>query len=353
MKKLAVFIGGLLITGNIYSQLCPGGGSTFSAAALFDQTWTLGCSSGTSCTGGTTFDNRTTCESTTTMDGCAPTSTCGTASNNASDLWFKFYATATTATIRVNPSVSFISAIQAFSGGPTCGSLIEIGCGVATAVNSGITVNLIGLTPGLLYYYRVYGSAATPSQRTGTFCLCGSSGLGSSPLPVVLISFKAAIVQKNKVQLTWSTASELNSKHFELQYSADGNNFTTIAILAGKGTTSIPSDYSFIHTNPFAGMNYYRLKQVDLDDRYQYSEIVTAKINDGSLISLFPNPVKEKLVIESSLNTDAFLVDETGQSLQQIRLMTGRNEISVSKLNSGVYFIRLADNEIRKFNVMR
>src|ERR1035437_7855025 len=126
--------------------LCPGGGDNFSSAILWDASWTVGCVDGASCTGGTKFDNRAACERATAMDLCAPDPSCSTSADDASDLWFEFFASATTATINVNPSVSMQTGIQVFSGGPTCGGLTEIGCNAASSTNSNAIVNLTGLT---------------------------------------------------------------------------------------------------------------------------------------------------------------------------------------------------------------
>jgi hypothetical protein len=352
MKILIAYgVLGLVITSKVTAQLCPGGGVSFASAATFLQSWTSTCASGTSCTGGVEFDNRIACEPTTAMDGCAPAPSC-TAATNGSDLWYKFYATGTSATIHVIQNVSFVAAIQVFSGGPTCGALSEVGCVVAGGPSGGVTLNLLSLTAGNLYYFRVFGSASSSAQRTGTFCFCGSAGLGSSALPVTLTSFKA-IVENNKVRLVWHTASEANSKSFEVQQSMDGNDFATIAVVPGKGTTSLPSDYSFVHANPLGGINYYRLKQVNIDNSFQYSEVVTARINSKNLISLYPNPVSERLTLESSVSATVVLANEAGQRVRLIRVMKGRNEISVSKLPPGIYFLSVDNLEIGKFNVIR
>ncbi len=152
------------------------------------------------------------------------------------------------------------------------------------------------------------------------------------------------------MKLAWQTASEPNNKYFELQHSIDGNSFTTIANIPSKGAAGISSDYSFIHLKAMKGINYYRLKQVDVDGGFKYSDIVTVKMNYGNLINLVPNPAKEKLVVQSSVNASAFLVNESGQLLQAIRLVIGTNEIPVSKLKDGVYFIRL-NGEIQRDQV--
>lgn len=351
MKKNLILLWILFSARFVNGQLCPGGGTTFSNSVVFVQSWISSCATGTSCTGGIEFDNRSSCEPTTAMDACAPAPSCATPlSNNGSDIWFKFYATGTTATINVIQNVSFVAAIQAFSGGPACGSLSEIGCALAGGPSSGVTLNLSGLTANSLYYFRVFGSANSASQRTGTYCFCGSAGLRSAALPVVLTSFNAS-AQQNKIFLSWHTASELNNKNFEVQRSRDGNDFATIGIIAGKGTSSVPSDYSFTDVNPYDGINYYRLKQVDWDDKYEYSKIVSVKIDLGNAVSLFSSLVKEKLIIFSSINTWATLLNEQGQILHRLTLINGRNEISIGDLAGGVYFIRSENDQLLKFFV--
>jgi len=79
------------------------------------------------------------------MEACGPDPSCTTPSENGSDLWFKFYATGTTATIKVIQNIAFAAAIEAFSGS-SCGTLSEIGCVKAAGTTGGVTLNLSGLT---------------------------------------------------------------------------------------------------------------------------------------------------------------------------------------------------------------
>ncbi len=204
MRFIFTFILLIAVSFKVSAQGCPATNGTFATATLFAPNWITGCTNGTSCSGTpTTFDNRTTCQAITSMDACAPSPSCGTDANNASDLWFKFYATGTTATVSVNPSVSMKSAIQVFSvnqATPTCGSLVEIGCNLATSVSAGALVNLTGLVAGNLYYYRTFGSAAIASQRTGTFCFCGSAGLASSCFRLLPVPSKKTLKCSTLVQ---------------------------------------------------------------------------------------------------------------------------------------------------------
>jgi hypothetical protein len=160
-----VILGSLLII-SISSHAQLGGGSLFSTAVTFNQSWLSGCPAA-----GTTFSNTTTYEPITVMDPCVPAPACATGTT-ASDVWFSCFANSGTATIAINPSASFDAAIQAFSG-TTCGGLIDIGCVDAGGNNQTETLVLTGLTSGVLYYFRVFGAVNSVANRTGTYTFCG------------------------------------------------------------------------------------------------------------------------------------------------------------------------------------
>ncbi len=110
-------------------------------------------------------------------------------------------------------------------------------------------------------------------------------------LPVELSSFRAE--QKNQhINLTWLTNTELNNESFEIQRSRDGIEFNRIGEIKGSGTTYEQQEYIFIDENPGAAMNYYRLKQKDLDGQFEYSKIVVINFrSSGDQIGAFyPNP---------------------------------------------------------------
>ncbi|MFD2248628.1 T9SS type A sorting domain-containing protein [Pontibacter ruber] len=114
-----------------------------------------------------------------------------------------------------------------------------------------------------------------------------------NPLPVELVSFKG-IATKSGIDLKWRTASERDNKQFEIERSADGYGFEKIGIVAGHGTSSVPIDYSFEDKNPLNGTNYYRLKQVDLDGKYEYSNVIVAESSREASARLVvaPNPCR-------------------------------------------------------------
>jgi len=95
---------------------------------------------------------------------------------------------------------------------------------------------------------------------------------GAKP-SVELISFTANS-SSNHIDLNWITASEANNNYFSVERSSDGKNFTSIGIKKSAGNSESIIDYKFPDTEPYSGINYYRLKQVYIDDTYAYSGII-------------------------------------------------------------------------------
>ena len=168
----------------------------------------------------------------------------------------------------------------------------------------------------------------------------------NSSLPVELTSFEAQLKNDNQVLLKWATASELNNRFFIVERSTDGNDYASIGVVDGKGTTTSANTYSLTDTDPFYGANYYRLKQVDFDGKYEYSEIETVIISGNEIPDLivYPNPVVNtttlRVVTPFEKDTQIDIVDQTGKTLQTILMVQGANskQIDLSGYTEGLYF---------------
>jgi len=178
-------------------------------------------------------------------------------------------------------------------------------------------------------------------------------------VPVELLAFTASI-NNSDVQLLWSTASELNNRGFEIERSInDPNNFVTIGFVDGKGSSTEINYYSFTDKPQLSGVNqlYYRLKQVDFDGTFTYSDVINISYDvpvEFVLSQNFPNPFnpltrisffipKESFV---SLKVYDFLGREVSTLVYEMRTV-GSYELSfdASNLPSGTYFYTLiADN---------
>lgn len=121
-----------------------------------------------------------------------------------------------------------------------------------------------------------------------------------SPLPIELLDF-SAILNNKKVDLTWTTMSETNNSHFEIERSKDGIEFEKITSVKGANNSSSIINYLEIDYNPLPGISYYRLKQVDYLGSFSYSKIATVKNQPSNeTINIYPNPSSGKMNIDLS-----------------------------------------------------
>ena len=178
------------------------------------------------------------------------------------------------------------------------------------------------------------GAATTPIDGSVTItCL--------SVLPVELLSFNATAKNKT-IDLKWSTASERNSAYFNVEQSTDSKTFLNIGQVKSFGTTNAQQAYAFLDEKPNNGINYYRLRQVDLDGQEVVSKVVsvlsTAKGN--SKIKIFPSHTEGSLSIESG----ALAIDniQVFNNVGQLVLSSGAtSRLDLSAMPSGLYLVQV------------
>jgi PKD repeat protein len=184
------------------------------------------------------------------------------------------------------------------------------------------------------------------SAETADPCSC------TSALPVEMISFEAFLNEReNEVSLKWTTASEINNSHFELQRSLDGSEFNFLEVMEGQGNSTLLQTYPTIDKNPVPGVNYYRLKQVDFDGIQTYSNIVSARFSTTSVIaSVIPNPVKDNATVRFGEKlperTKLQVLSSMGQVLDTYLVEnTLSQEINLNRFEKGIYFLRIKNAE--------
>ena len=214
--------------------------------------------------------------------------------------------------------------------------------------------NVIDLTGSADTNKLVTGIKFTKTNVTGTgyfnvFAVSAIPSNGSS-LPVSLVDFKgSAAGTVNKLE--WTTATETNNAGFELERSADGSRFSSLAYVASKavnGTSSSSLAYSFNDVKPFTGNGWYRLKQVDKDGKATYSQVVLIKrtgVKAGFITSVFPNPAVKELTVSLSAGTEKLSIvvsDLTGKAVMQLPVAAGAElvRVPVQQLAAGTYFIK-------------
>lgn len=176
----------------------------------------------------------------------------------------------------------------------------------------------------------------------------------TSPLPIELGTFTAKAIKSREVTLQWTTIQEKNNDYFIVERSRDAVNFAAIGQVKGQGTTSNPHNYEWTDSNPFTGVNYYRLKQVDLDGTLTYSKIEATTIEEklAAKVLLFPNPTADwafvKLSPEETLkqvNVWKLQGSETGNQIRFTERSNGTYGINLQSFAQGVYWIELHTNK--------
>lgn len=161
-----------------------------------------------------------------------------------------------------------------------------------------------------------------------------------SLLPVDLIYFQGRAIEQGNL-LTWQTASELNNKGFEIERSHDGNDWEVIHFERGNGSIEQVSNYTYLDDRSLAGINYYRLRQVDFDGQFEYSSIVSIENIDKQIrLRIFPNPVTDFLIVENNTFTSVQILNQIGQIVLEVSLNES-NRIDISELPNGIYWVKI------------
>ena len=161
-------------------------------------------------------------------------------------------------------------------------------------------------------------------------------------LPINYASPLSAKVKEKNILLEWATATETNNRGFNIERSKDGKSWTKIGWIAGNETSNQLHNYQFVDSAPHSGMNYYRLKQVDFDQKFEYSDIATAVLENGEKIQLFPNPVTDWLTIKNREGIQVQEVHVFDYSGKEMDVEWVDNEaLDTSTLTPGVYFVKI------------
>lgn len=219
----------------------------------------------------------------------------------------------------------------------------------------------------LLFYINFMVSSDFPIGSSSEISLCNDcmtefydEGLASidvigqngevfvSTLPIELSEFKAALNQENQVILNWTSVQESNNSHFEIEHSLDFATWQSIGKVEGAGTSYQQKDYQWIDYQAHLGENYYRLKQVDVNDNFKYLDIQQVILKEKASAFSYMNPFQDDLTIEyaGTQDTDLQLTvyNAIGQFLQAetFAVQEGSNKFAwnLSTLPSGIYYVK-------------
>lgn len=211
------------------------------------------------------------------------------------------------------------------------------------------TSNLINLRTTPTYTFTITSSTSSSGNR---FQIIIND---PSMLPVTWLSFNGEIKNSKDVVLNWKTANEKNNSRFIIERSEDNTVFNEIGLVNSNGYSSSTTAYSFTDNNIFANtINtvYYRLKQYDVDGKFDYSQTISMNNKLGSdlpTLNVYPNPVKDFVNVQltSIGNVTIELVDITGKIISTTNASNTKESVAIStqNLQNGVYFLRVISQQ--------
>jgi hypothetical protein len=206
------------------------------------------------------------------------------------------------------------------------------------------------LKSGTTYYFREWGSTANPLDIGMTY----PSLTTAAVLPVTFANFTVE-ADKNRVVISWKTATEQNNSHFDIERSNDGLRFSKIATVQGSGTSSVVHTYTTYDNSPYNGVNYYRIKQYDADGKFTISSIRSINMAVQAIGKVYPNPSHGDINFTLQNNqggpVTATLTNLAGKVVHQEIIQTNTAATSyklnlTTKLAAGVYVLQLKGESI-------
>lgn len=248
--------------------------------------------------------------------------------------WHIYGATATSMTLIHNSPAtdgssfdetqSFITQYQSSANWSTKNSIDRVSLGVNTTADP---------------------ASSIPTSATDLAYFTKTSDM-LTPLPVQIISFDA-VRNGSAALLSWTTIKEINNKGFEIERSLDGILWEKLGFANSKFNANSPSSlkYNFVDNNPVKGVNYYRLKQIDLDAKFAYSIIRSVIFDQGNNTLVYPNPSQNEVFVDGLAGNETIsLYDAAGQIvINNFLVSDSKIRIPLDKLIPGIYFIRIIE----------
>jgi hypothetical protein len=192
----------------------------------------------------------------------------------------------------------------------------------------------------------------------------GSADISCTPLPVEMVGFNGS-AEEGYNELVWTTASEINCSHFDIERSNNGIEFEKIGEVKGSGTSLQENNYRFNHYGFGTQTNYYRLKQTDYNGAYKYSNVIAIdnKADEPFMVvSAYPNPATDQFSVQVYIPENEVLNIEiaetngkTVRTFSDQQLLEGNNTIDmpIQGLSNGVYLVTLKDQKGEKVETLR
>jgi hypothetical protein len=227
-----------------------------------------------------------------------------------------------------------------YKNGVDVGSGVEDGSEII--YNSGDVMKIVPALIGI-------GNISTLTDETGCPAAWGSNrDVCSQPsLPVTWLKSPTITIKTKLVDISWQVSSQTSNSHFIIEHSTNAKSFEEIGRIAGDGTLHQEKQYTYIHETPYIGINYYRIKQVDYDGKYSYSEITSVTYDTDEQALIYPNPATSEVTIIIKDISVLQVVDMYGRLILTQNLTLGQNKIDISSLSKGIYIFTVGTHRYR------
>jgi cephalosporin-C deacetylase len=167
----------------------------------------------------------------------------------------------------------------------------------------------------------------------------------SASIPIELMRFSGIIKDKSN-ELTWQTASEINNKGFDIERSNDANRWQTLGFVKGNGNSSQINTYNFTDEGPLS-ISYYRLRQIDFNGDFKYSNVISLNRNAKNEVQIFPNPASELLTMrmENGEGSEIKIYDILGKTMLIEKAFGKETTVNISTLAKGNYFVEIKNGQ--------
>ncbi len=228
--------------------------------------------------------------------------------------------------------------VEWWQGGTGCTLADYAGNVAGTVTNAGVTSGEYGVTANGFYLQFNL-------NHFTIFAATDNSGV----LPLQLLSFTGKQNASTNL-LQWTTANEINTKHFKVERSTNGNSFTSVGTVNATGSGN--NNYYYDDAVTLNGTVYYRLKMVDKNGKFTYSNIIKFSNKQTNTITVYPNPIEATTTLQLNdvtlIGTVASIQNMNGQTVKTVALKTNFQAISLQEFPAGIYFLRTVNGQSLK-----
>lgn len=203
---------------------------------------------------------------------------------------------------------------------------------------------------------NLYRFAGVTALQDGVRFTIGTTNMSITPLPIELVFFDAAPLPDRTVALAWTTATEWDNDHFTVERSTDLQEWTSIVEVDAVGHSNAAIDYEALDDAPEPGVNYYRIRQTDLDGTSTASFVVVVELVETSELEVLvhPNPTTGILNVRSLGADDAELeldlMDGRGRLLRTAVMQGGTeaHSLDLQGLAPGIYLLKVGSGTLAR-----